>query len=401
MKELLNDRTKELNVVINKNENVCVFSDTHGDKQMLDKALILIKDYEKKNNEIDTLIINGDICNKGSGSLKSLQLIIKLENSMAADNKKLFVTYGNHEQWMIDCLINLDVFEENYEWLNAPDFGTLVGDMILEILKENKNISKREIFKEIHNVFKDEINFLLNDFVYSVEYDNVFIVHTGFNTKEPIDLNDLMNREEELLRLSNYADVRKKEIKNGKLIITGHQISNCYRKSVNSLYYINEELNVLCLDGGCTNEVIDGQINIAFFNTKNVSLKNITIEVIYFNKGAIELYLTEKRNPNTRTMFPKFFRNSQIPKEITEHEAFFIPDSYKEKCFKDDFFYTMWGSTILNKFEIDSKDNEKVVIHPFCDNWSVAVSLDSDYSGWINIKEIRKKVDLEKDVYKR
>jgi protein phosphatase len=229
-------------IQLNGANRVIVISDIHGD-------LVLLKRLLNKVNytEEDTLIINGDLCEKGSDSLGVIRYIIQLCNQ----NEKVYVTKGNND-------ILIDYICADSEWI-FPYLKRVANSVIHEMVsKHGKSITdfstKEELSAFCHEHFKEECEWLSN-LPAAYESEKYIFIHAGIANIERWQETDLQTA---LAAKAFYEQGHQ----SSKIVVVGHwPTCNYAAKEVshnNSL--IDLQKRIICTDGG--NQLkTDGQLN--------------------------------------------------------------------------------------------------------------------------------------------
>ncbi|QQZ07808.1 metallophosphoesterase [Heyndrickxia vini] len=237
---------------------IIVISDIHGELDLFTKLL------EKVNfcND-DYLIINGDLCEKGSNSKGVLQYVMELSNN----HPNVFVNEGNCEA-LIDELLNENPQIINYlrnrkhtlfnEWLSQLEYSI------------NENTTIQEVKGLLTKNFSNEIQWLTN-LTTAIETDKYIFVHAG--------LEDLQNWEDtnRETAISIPSFLHKSHCSN-KYVVVGHwPVANYSLETTNNNPIIDHTKKIIAIDGG--NMVREaGQLNALIINQ---SLDEDTFSYIY------------------------------------------------------------------------------------------------------------------------
>lgn len=397
-------KNRNLNIKYNqkKGEKITVFSDTHGSLSILKAALKQAFKFGSK-----VIVMNGDFLNKKQESLLSLRLLMKMKKETKKRGVDLFITYGNHETWLIEALQNPKTLEA-FLTLSEEREANLMKEMISELYQKGYFIGVNyvNLWKVLHQEFKDEINFLNNELIYSFETEMLYIVHSGpQNMLEPQTVEELLKYQKIYVRTNAFSDIRDENFKKGKMVITGHFISNCYRDSTNTSYYYNKEKNTICLDGGHSNEMLVGRINVLNGELSKDNEFSFSIKELLQNKKEflkktderkiikeIVIFSDNEFDENRKTI--KFNKNSTIPEKLLIN----TPKPYKEKFFLSNndgtFSYVGNGNAVLNSFSPIS-EKETGMIFSFDEEYFLFNSLDKDYSCWLRLSDIKHKTIKE------
>lgn len=197
-----------------------VISDIHGNDNLFRKALKTIS-----LKKVDTLILIGDLIDRGKYSKNVLDTLFLLKNS---GFENIIYIRGNHEQMLLDAYEDEN---KEYIWLKNG------GDKTLQSFKVN-------FCNEIPNEYIQ----LLQSSIFYYETNDYIFVHGGINfeIENPLeDINSLLwtrNTSVELYRKSNLSE---------KKVIHGHtpvskedilkQFSNIEILNIDNGVYLDKE----------------------------------------------------------------------------------------------------------------------------------------------------------------
>lgn len=233
------EKIKQLSIPVD--ARIIVISDIHGELKLFQRLLDKIQFRED-----DYLIINGDLCEKGSNSIGVVQYIMEL----AANNPRVHVIEGNCDT-LVEYALNEDPDLINYlctrkhsimnEWL------TKIG---YQLTSES---SIKEVRQQLTKYFSKEINWL-TELPTVIETDQYIFVHAGLE-----DINDWKNSTRnaaisipEFLHKSHQAN---------KYVIVGHwPVGNYTFKTLSNNPIIDHEKKIIAIDGG-NNVKNVGQLN--------------------------------------------------------------------------------------------------------------------------------------------
>lgn len=211
-----------------------VVSDIHGEYDKLMEALQRA-DFDKN---IDTLIVAGDLFDRGSKSKEVYEYLIALP-------KTIFIL-GNHDRFLIDYLEGKDAtFNIRYNGL-----GTTIKSFLgYEVIDYNDY----SIPQKLNKKYPMLLPFLKNFKLYH-ETDNHIIVHAGLD----ISIDDWRNSSEEMFTWdrSLFYDITSK-IK--ETIVFGHTPTSRFSKRANC--DIIQYQNKIAIDGGAAYGV-NNKINV-------------------------------------------------------------------------------------------------------------------------------------------
>lgn len=223
------DKTKEISLPID--GRVIVISDIHGE-------IILFKKLLKKVNfsNKDYLIINGDLCEKGSNSAEVVQYMMKLTSKYP----NVHVIEGN-----CDTLVE-DLLDENPKLITY--LSNRKHSLLNEWLKElsfhlDEHTKVQEVKKILVEHYSKEMNWLL-DLPTVIETDEYLFVHAG------VENCDNWKDTERYAAISMPAFLEK-EHRSNKYVIVGHwPVVNYSTDIPNNNPIIDEKKKIIAIDGG-------------------------------------------------------------------------------------------------------------------------------------------------------
>ncbi|MFF2448368.1 metallophosphoesterase [Neobacillus sp. NPDC058068] len=241
------DKIKQLSIP--KHARVIVISDIHGElalfKALLEKVQFGTEDY---------LIINGDLCEKGSNSKGVVSYVMEL----AATNPKVYVIEGNCETLMEELL------NENPQllgYLRARKdsiFHEWLEQIGVEVTEETTIQSIKECLTKY---LSKEIEWL-TALPTAIETDEYIFVHAGI-----ADIDDWKQTERDTaVSLPTFLE---KSHRSDKYVVVGHWPVGNYSTDVlvhNPI--IQHEKKIIAIDGG-NNVKESGQLNALIIQTTN------------------------------------------------------------------------------------------------------------------------------------
>jgi protein phosphatase len=216
---------------IPKNARLIVISDIHGELGLLNQLLSKV-DF----NSGDCLIINGDLCEKGSNSDGVVRFIMELE----AQYPNVHVTEGN-----CDTLVE-DLVKENHEilgYLKKREHSILNEwlDKIGFVIGGDTTVG--EIKEKLICQFSKEINWLLQ-LPTAIETDDYIFVHAGIEDR--VDW-----KETERDKAITFRSFLHHTHNAGKYVIVGHWPVVNYSSDLSSHNPIIDEVKkMIAIDGG-------------------------------------------------------------------------------------------------------------------------------------------------------
>ena len=151
---------------------VIVISDIHGELDLL-KSLLKKVNFNRE----DYLIINGDICEKGSNSLDVVRFIKALSEEYP---NNVHVIEGNCDT-LVDELLEADPWILTYI---SKRKNTLINDCLSNLQLNLETISNIHVLREILlKNFGSEMNWL-HTLPTAIETDHFIFVHAGLHADE-------------------------------------------------------------------------------------------------------------------------------------------------------------------------------------------------------------------------
>ncbi|WP_175989459.1 metallophosphoesterase [Bacillus sp. Marseille-Q1617] len=213
------------------NIRIIVISDIHGElelfKDLLEKVHYSHEDY---------LIINGDLCEKGSNSLGVVRYIMDL----SATHSNIHVTEGN-----CDTLVE-DLLEENPKLLNylTARKHSIINEWLGQIgFALNEATTIQEIKERLIHHFSKEMKWL-TELPTAIETEDYIFVHAGLEEKEDWKDTDRITA----ITLQSFLD---KSHLADKYVIVGHWPVVNYSSDISSHNpIIDEGKKIIAIDGG-------------------------------------------------------------------------------------------------------------------------------------------------------
>lgn len=182
-----------------------VISDLHGDYEGYMAILDKIHFSDK-----DTLYVNGDVVDRGAGSIKILQHMMMQPN--------IFPILGNHEYAACQCLKFLmqEITEDSIEDLDPG---------IVEGILEWQNIGGQQTIDEFHKLTQEEKEDIIDYLEEFALYEEVkangktyILVHAGLDNFSPDKDMDDYELHELIFKCPDYETTYFKN----KYLVTGH-----------------------------------------------------------------------------------------------------------------------------------------------------------------------------------
>jgi len=225
--------------------NIFAIGDIHGclnELHSLHKKILANKKFKIKE---DLLIYLGDYIDRGSKSKQVIDEILHLKNKKI----KTILLMGNHEEFMIDFLLNKINNLKN--WLNFGADQTF-RSYDIEVVDFIKNGFDDDVIDKLRKVLLEKMshehfNFFKNlELMFSVE--QYLFVHAGVNPRETLKKQNkrdfLWSRSEEFFN---------KNFKFDKIVVHGHTpeknfINLPYRINVDTGCYFSGKLSCVVLN---------------------------------------------------------------------------------------------------------------------------------------------------------
>ncbi|PGE18160.1 serine/threonine protein phosphatase [Bacillus toyonensis] len=213
------------------NARVIIMSDIHGELNLLKE---LLHKVNFKNE--DYLIINGDLCEKGSDSIGVVDYVMDLVES----NLNVHVVEGNCEV-LVDALLNENPGLINYlctrkhsifnEWLEQLHFS----------IQEDTSI--QEVKEVLLSHFSKEINWL-NELPTAIETEDYIFVHAGLEDR--VDWKETARKN--AIAMPEFFN---KSHRANKYVVVGHwPVVNYSEEAPSNNPVIDKEKEIIAIDGG-------------------------------------------------------------------------------------------------------------------------------------------------------
>ncbi|MBD8036233.1 serine/threonine protein phosphatase [Solibacillus sp. A46] len=217
-------------------KNIFVVSDIHGH---YDQFVQVLSFWDKK----DTLVILGDLIDRGPQSLQVIQKVLALKDEFG---DQVIVCLGNHEDMFIDYLNFPDIKQDrffknggldtirNFQAQLPNDFMTVNPVMQVEMIKE-------KYAREISMITTSKIFVIIG---------NVLFTHAGFDSN--FETIDNTSAEDFLWIRKHYLTQNRTPYIN----VFGHTPVHLIHDS--SDVWVSEDAKYIGIDGGC---YMTGQLN--------------------------------------------------------------------------------------------------------------------------------------------
>lgn len=218
-----------------------VISDIHG---MYEHFIKLLEHWNRE----DTLVILGDMIDRGPDSLKVVQRVMEL-----AKYHDVIVLQGNHDQMLNDFID--DPREHVSLYLNYNGGGpTILSFANNEFKVENSPIADTVYF--IQRYRKQELEFLKTGHLY-YQFGKVLFTHAGFcswlgNWKDTTDNQFVWVR-----------DHYRHKNNSGLVNVFGHTPTQLINKDQSNEVWVSKDKSYIAIDGACA---YGGQLNGVLIN---------------------------------------------------------------------------------------------------------------------------------------
>ena len=224
-----------------KTKRILVTSDIHSDLDGF-RALLEKMEYTP---QVDTLVIIGDLVQKGTQNLGTVRCIMELVKSqnvfVLMGNNDLFTLEGNDEEIF-------NHFKRHFGRTVLYESAVALGLPLPETVEE-----AHAVREQAERAFAAEFDFL-RSLPHILETDKFLFAHAGL-ADESLEHQDL----EYVLATPRFHETAEHRF--SKLLLVGHWPSSNYRAdSLNYAPLYNAECNTLSIDGG-TNLKDFGQLN--------------------------------------------------------------------------------------------------------------------------------------------
>ncbi|WP_112179399.1 MULTISPECIES: metallophosphoesterase [Paraliobacillus] len=234
------DKIKQ--ITIPDHARIIVVSDIHGELELLTSVL------EKVSfSSDDYLIINGDLCEKGSNSSGVVSYVMQLTEA----NDKVHVTEGNCDSLVEELLNESPTFIDYLRFRPQSIFNEWLKQIGYSI---HDNTTVQEVKELLIPHFKDEIKWLV-ELPTAIETREYLFVHAGIENKSNWQETD----REMALTMQAFLE---KEHQAEQFVIVGHWPVSNYKSNIEvNNPIINYDKKMIAIDGG--NIIKDtGQLNV-------------------------------------------------------------------------------------------------------------------------------------------
>ena len=224
--------------------NFFAIGDIHGCLSQLTSLHKNILNYDKFDPKNDLLIYLGDYIDRGKYSKDVIDQILKLKNN----NIKTINLMGNHDEFMIDFILNKKNNIKNWVNFGADQTFRSYGVEVVEYIKDGFD---DEVVDKLRNTLLNKMDNTHLDFFKNLEIsyssENYLFVHAGIDPDKK-----LSEQSEKDYLWSRSEKFFSKDFKSEKIIVHGHTpeeniINDAFRINIDSGCYFSGKLSCACL----------------------------------------------------------------------------------------------------------------------------------------------------------
>ena len=224
--------------------NFFAIGDIHGCLSQLTSLHKNILNYDKFNPRNDLLIYLGDYIDRGKYSKEVIDQILKLRSN----NIKTINLMGNHDEFMIDFILNKKNNIKNWVNFGADQTFRSYGVEVVEYIKDGFD---DEVVDKLRNTLLNKMDNTHLDFFKNLEIsyssENYLFVHAGIDPDKK-----LSEQSEKDYLWSRSEKFFSKDFKSEKIIVHGHTpeeniINDAFRINIDSGCYFSGKLSCACL----------------------------------------------------------------------------------------------------------------------------------------------------------
>lgn len=231
-----------------------IISDIHGNGHLLDH---LLKKCHYQAG-VDTLILLGDLIEKGKNSLETLRQVMRL-----SQHEHVYTVMGNCDAIPVQLFHNEETEDIYHYLMHAPWSGKTLIQEMAEVLSIDLRKDYIAAFHSIVDAFSDEFAFL-DQLPHVIESEHHLFVHAGLETEESPYAADAFT----IMKNDRFAD---QKISFQKVLVCGHTPVVNYQKGIlSSNPLFDDKRNIISVDGGCGVRK-DGQLNALILDHGNLS----------------------------------------------------------------------------------------------------------------------------------
>ena len=224
--------------------NFFAIGDIHGCLSQLTSLHKNILTYDKFDPKNDLLIYLGDYIDRGKNSKEVIDQILKLRSN----NIKTINLMGNHDEFMIDFILNKKNNIKNWINFGADQTFRSYGVEIVEYIKDG---FEDEVVDKLRNALLNKIDNSHLDFFKNLKIsyssEKYLFVHAGIDPSKGLN-----NQTKKDFLWSRSEKFFSKDFKSEKIIVHGHTpeeniINYPFRINVDSGCYFSGKLSSVCL----------------------------------------------------------------------------------------------------------------------------------------------------------
>ena len=221
---------------------VLMLSDIHGHAEALSKVL-----RRAGFGPDDTLVVVGDLLEKGTGSLSVVRTLMSLSQT-----RRVYTLMGNMDVFTLDRLLTDDPEKRHSLFELAPKMRSWWGGcLLMEMCRElgipfEAGMDETAVIRQIRRGFEPELSFLAG-LPTVLETERMVFVHGGL---PHLRLSELAGQDS--MPYLKCDDFLSKGLSFPKYLTVGHWPAVLYRDDrmdMSPLLY--RDRKILCLDGGC------------------------------------------------------------------------------------------------------------------------------------------------------
>ena len=335
MKTIIRDITEQCH------GRMIVVSDVHGYGHYL-KGLLEKVQYTQD----DTLIIVGDLIEKGGNSLETVRYVMQLKK----ENPKVHVLAGNVDADRIGSFLDQsegheERFLEALRWTKKVWKRGLFLDMLAELgitVEEVTENNVAEVKEKIRTAYREEIE-LLWEIPTILICGNYLFVHGGIPTENLKEL-----EKEDAFRFMKVDAFMEQPVAFRRCVVVGHWPVCLYQTEADDMNpMFDYEKRIISIDGGCALKIGE-QLNALLIPEPFADMKEIMVDAY---DDYPEIYAKKAQAAQTQTICLKYFdAEVEVLEEkedvvVLRHKSsgvvFDAPESYLyhrgEKIFCNDF----------------------------------------------------------------
>ena len=281
-------KTNLIKLQQNDNYKIVAISDIHAHASHLNEMLTRLQlEFD------DILIIIGDFINRGPDSLKTIQMIKKLQ-----ERPNTYILKGNHESFVYGALINENYTDHFLRFIQHSHYRTVVHEMAEETGFDLASCTSGKALREHMLIHYIDLLEFLHDLPIIIENEDFIFVHAGYDSHF-----DPIKEETKFLKYDNFNELSGI---NQKQIVVGHwPASNLRNNSFTNLPLFNTEKNIITIDGGLGVKS-SGELNALIIEKTNGKIQYHNLQVNDFKKATIKATHHFQKEEPIYVSFPHF-----------------------------------------------------------------------------------------------